>query len=40
MANMVPRMGMGYGPGRDTGACNFCREIGHYMAEYEVVVQY
>ena len=40
MANAAPRMGMGYGPGRDTGACNFCGEIGHYMAECEVVAQY
>jgi hypothetical protein len=38
--NQVPRIGMGYGPGRDTGACNFCGEIVHYMAEHEVVGQY
>jgi hypothetical protein len=38
--NQVPRIGMGYGPGRDTGACNFCGEIGPYMAECEVIGQY
>jgi hypothetical protein len=38
--NQALIIGMGYGPGRDTGACNFCGEIRHYMAECEVVVQY
>ena len=26
MTNTMPRMGMSYGPGRDMGTCNFCRE--------------